>query len=51
MKVFITSTFKNGKNKEEIECLCCLVKEGGFQDFSFIRDIENYQKTFNDTKK
>lgn len=51
MKVFITHSFKEGKNKEEIEHLCSLVKESGFQDFSFIRDIENYQKIFSDPRK
>ena len=51
MKVFITASFKERKNKEEIELLCLLVKESGFQDFCFIRDIENYQKVFDDPKK
>ena len=51
MKVFITTSFKEGKNKEEIELICSLVKESGFQDFCFIRDIENYQKVFDDSRK
>jgi len=51
MKIFITASFKEGKNKDEIEKLCSLVKEGGFQDFCFIRDIENYQKIFDDSKE
>jgi len=51
MKVFITASFKEGKNKEEIELLCSLVRESGFQDFCFIRDIENYQKSFIDPRK
>ncbi len=51
MKVFITASFKEGKNKAEIELLCSLVKESGFQDFCFIRDIENYQKMFHDSKE
>jgi nucleoside 2-deoxyribosyltransferase len=51
MKIFITASFKNGKNKKEIELLCSLVKESGFKDFCFIRDIENYQKKFNNPKK
>jgi len=51
MKVFITASFKGGINKEEIELLCLLAKESGFQDFCFIRDIENYQKVFDDPKK
>jgi len=51
MKVFITASFKGGKNKEEIELLCALVKESGFEDFCFIRDVENYQKTFDNPKE
>ena len=50
MKVFITASFKEGKNKDEIEYLCSLIKESGFQDFCFIRDVENYQKIFDDPK-
>jgi len=51
MKVFITASFKEGKNKEEIELLCSLIKESGFEDFCFIRDVENYQKIFDDPKE
>jgi len=49
MKIFITASFKNGENKNEIEELCALVKEASFEDFCFIRDIENYQKVFHDS--
>ena len=48
MKIYITSSF--GDSKEEIEKLCAIVKSAGFEDFSFIRDIENYQKIFEDPK-
>ncbi len=51
MKVFITASFKEGKNKDEIESLCSLIKESGFQDFCFIRDVEHYQKMFDDPKE
>jgi len=51
MKVFITASFKEGNNKDEIENLCSLIKESGFDDFCFIRDIENYQKMFDDPKE
>ena len=50
MKVFITSSFQGNKNKEDIEYLCKLVNKSGFIDFSFIRDIENYEKKFNNSK-
>jgi nucleoside 2-deoxyribosyltransferase len=51
MKVFITASFKEAKNKYEIEYLCSLIKESGFEDFCFIRDVENYQKIFDDPKE
>lgn len=51
MKVFITASFKEGKNRAEIERLCSIVKNAGFEDFCFIRDIENYQKVFKDPKE
>ncbi len=49
MKIYITAPFRNGENKKEIEELCSAVKQSGFEDFCFIRDIENYQKIFNDS--
>jgi len=51
MKVYITASFKGSYNKEYIENLCSLVKESGFKDFCFIRDIENYQKIFHDANE
>ena len=48
MRVFITASF--GSSKEEIKKLCLLVKSAGFEDFCFIRDVENYKKIFNDPK-
>ncbi|MFA5000869.1 MAG: nucleoside 2-deoxyribosyltransferase [Candidatus Paceibacterota bacterium] len=48
MKIYITAPFRNGDNKAEIEELCLVVRKSGFEDFCFIRDIENYQKVFND---
>lgn len=49
--MFITSSFKGGENRSEIEHLCSLVKQSGFEDFCFIRDVENYQHIFNDPKE
>jgi nucleoside 2-deoxyribosyltransferase len=47
MRVYVTARFKNAKeNRIEIEKLCAAVKSAGMVDFSFIRDIENYEKTF-----
>ncbi|HXK36268.1 MAG TPA: hypothetical protein VJ553_01695 [Candidatus Paceibacterota bacterium] len=51
MKLFITASFKNGENKKEIERLCGLVKEAGFEDFCFIRDVENYKQMFDDPQE
>ena len=48
MKIYITAPFKNGDNKSEIEDLCSGVKQAGFEDFCFIRDVEHYQKMFHD---
>ena len=50
-RMFVTATFKNGENKQEIEQLCELVKQSNFQDFCFIRDVENYQKMFYDSRE
>ena len=44
--MFVSASFQNAENKKEIEYLCKLVKSAGFEDFCFIRDIENYQKIF-----
>ena len=46
MKVFITASFKGSENKNEIENICSLVNKSGFEDFCFVRDVEGYQKTF-----
>lgn len=51
MRVFVTASFEEGKNKNEIERLCLIVKNAGFEDFCFIRDVENYQKVFNNPRQ
>lgn len=48
MRCYITSSF--GDSEEKIEKFCAVVKSAGFEDFSFIRDVENYQKIFNSPK-
>lgn len=48
MRCYITSSFGDGK--VEIEKLCSIVRSAGFEDFSFIRDVENYQKVFDNPK-
>ena len=49
MKVFITASF--GETREEIEKVCGAVKLAGLEDFCFIRDVENYQKIYDDPKE
>jgi len=51
MKVYITATYKEGENRNEIEKLCSIVNGAGFDDFCFIRDIENYRKVFSNPKE
>lgn len=51
MKVFVTATFKGETNKSDVENLCLIVREAGFEDFCFVRDVENYQKIFTDSKE
>lgn len=48
MKVFVTSSF--GDSKQEVEAFCIIVRSAGFDDFSFIRDVENFEKVFDDPK-
>lgn len=50
MRIYVTTRFKGSDNKAEIELLCNAVKQAGLEDFSFVRDVENYQKTFDDPK-
>lgn len=49
--MFITASYQGRENREEIEKLCLLVRQSGFEDFCFIRDIENYRHVFNNPKK
>lgn len=51
MKLFITHTFKGLENKTEIENLCQIVREAGWEDYSFVRDDENYTKKYQDPQE
>jgi nucleoside 2-deoxyribosyltransferase len=51
VKVYVAARFKGEENKAKIEELCSVVKAAGLQEFCFIRDVENYQKTFDDPKE
>jgi nucleoside 2-deoxyribosyltransferase len=50
MKTMIVARYKGIENKEEIEALCAAVKSAGMEDRCFIRDIENYEKVYDDPK-
>jgi nucleoside 2-deoxyribosyltransferase len=43
MKLFITAKFKGDENKPDIEKVCGITRDAGFDDFCFIRDVEKYQ--------
>lgn len=51
MKLYVAVRFKGLENKSEVEEFCKAVKESGFEDFCFVRDVENYQKVFDDPKE
>jgi nucleoside 2-deoxyribosyltransferase len=44
MKLFVTARFKGDENIADIERLCRIARNAGFDDFCFIRDIEKYQR-------
>lgn len=51
MKVYVATRFKGEENKAEVEDLCTAVRKAGMTDFCFVRDVENYKKTFDDPKE
>lgn len=51
MKIYIAARFKGAENKPEIESLCAAVRASGLEDFCFIRDVENYEKTFDNPQE
>lgn len=44
MRLFVTARFRSDENKADIESLCEIVREAGFDDFCFIRDVEKYRR-------
>jgi len=48
VKIFITAPFRGEKNRAEIEHLCSLTRDAGFEDFCFVRDVENFRQVFDD---
>lgn len=50
--MYITSRFNNAvDNRESIEQLCLAVRAAGYDDFSFIRDIERFNPDHFGTQK
>lgn len=49
-RIYITTSFQNTENKEEIEHLCDLIRKSSFEDFCFIRDVEQYRHVFDNPK-
>jgi|GEM_PF-618750 GNAT superfamily N-acetyltransferase len=43
-RIYVTTSF--GDSRDEVERLCAAVRAAGFEDFSFIRDVEDFQKVF-----
>ena len=43
MKLFITAKFLGDENRVDIEKLCRITRDAGFDDFCFIRDVEKFQ--------
>ncbi len=50
MRLYITATYKGHANRTDVEHLCDLVARSGWEDFCFIRDVENWQKVFDDPR-
>lgn len=50
MKVYLATRFEGADGKRQIDMLSKAVRDAGMKDFSFIRDVENYKKTFDNPK-
>lgn len=48
MRLYVTATFKGADNRAEIERLCKLVRQAGWEDFCFARDVEGWKHVFDD---
>lgn len=51
MRLYITATFKGTANRAEVEQLCALVAQSGWEDFCFVRDVEGWQHVFDDPRE
>jgi nucleoside 2-deoxyribosyltransferase len=49
MRAFITVRFMGKENKADVEQFCALIKDSGFEDFCFVRDVEKYEKVFDNS--
>lgn len=50
--MYVTSRFKDAAdNKDDVERLCLAVRAAGYTDFSFIRDVEQFNPRHFETQK
>lgn len=50
MKVYITGNFTGTERKQKIEALSVAVREAKMDDFCFLRDVQQYKRTFTNAK-
>lgn len=50
MRLYITATYKGTANRAEVEHLCALVARSGWEDFCFVRDVENWEHVFDNPR-
>ncbi|NPV67773.1 MAG: hypothetical protein HPY64_11555 [Anaerolineae bacterium] len=50
MHLYITATYKGTDNRAEIERLCELAAQAGWEAFCFVRDIEGWAHIFDDPR-
>ncbi len=51
MRLYITATYRGTDNRAEIEHLCALVAQAGWEAFCFVRDVENWGHVFDNPRE
>ncbi len=51
MRLYITATYRGADNRPEIERLCALVAQAGWETFCFVRDVEGWAHVFDDPRE
>jgi nucleoside 2-deoxyribosyltransferase len=49
-RIFITYSFEIKQNRQNLESFLELIRSAGFQEFCFVRDVENYVNLIQDPK-